>query len=871
MCNMSKKSTTDFIAESHNIKAWVHHFWEANKTNTMRIDKSRQSYQVLPMFPYPSAYSLHIGHPVGYIGDDIHARFMRMNNRNVLHCFGFDAFGLPAEQYAIETGQHPEITTQKNIANMQNQIKELGFMIDWSREIVTSDPSYYKWTQWIFLKFYEHFFDPTEIWDDGFGNTIHGKAKHVSVLEEYLQTGKWSVNQLGIPVPVPSETKLTPDEISAAIDKARLAYLDSVPVNWCPDLGTVLANEEVIDGKSERGNFPVISKNQKQWVLRLTAYGERLSAGFDKLNWPESTVMMQKNWIGISKGMDIDFQTPKGVITIYTTRPDTILGVTFIAAGRSRYPHIDLQEGGAFTGEYATHPMTNARIPIWVADYVIDDYGTGYVMGVPAHDARDFAFAHKYGLEIVSVLAHQVSLPYTEHGDVITLQGIMQRDDFIATVPGRQKTTMRLRDWIFSRQRYWGEPFPVVHCPKTGKIYPIDESELPLILPDMTDFKPSMTQEITTPLQRCTQWMEVKVEIVNGKAKTRNIDSSKAQTMLRDANTMPNWAGSCWYYLRYIDPRNNDAIFSDAEYDYWCSEVGKYRYCTVDTYVGGSEHAVLHFLYARFWHMFLFDIGVVKNPEPFNNVIHQGLVSAPSYFNPKTGHYIAPGSAIEIDGKYYCDGDELEVHTGKMGKRYKNGIECGEITSKVGVGAFRLHLMYLGPLTESKHDFKEETIIGMVRFLRDIDDMADNLANDRVNASDLNKLIYEVTKIYEDKIKYNTAIAKLIEFLNNHHLAKEDMIIFLQLLAPMEPHLTEYLYQKLQPGSSIFDSQWPKYDQNILDAMPVNLLINVNGKFKSAVEISASLSDEEIIAIAGNRSAKWIIKRMEKQVMVNFL
>lgn len=879
------KSITDFNEKIRVIEEWTKCFWKNKDVDKMQIDYSRDPYYMLPCFPYPSAQSLHIGHSVGYIGADVSARFMRMTGKNVLQCFGFDALGLPGELGAILTGEHPEKITQRNIENMIKQVKDLGLMIDWDRKIITSDPNYYKWTQWIFQKFYEHFFDDAEIWKDNFGNTIKGRAKHISVLKQKLKSGDWSIDINQLPQPIKTSQSYTEEQINTAVDNVRLAYIADAPVNWCPKLGTVLSDEEVVNGRSERGNFPVIVTKQKQWMLRITKYAERLTEGFEQLNWPESTINMQKHWIGISEGMEIDFTTSKGVITVYTTRPDTILGATFIAASSSKYPNLK-----GFTGDYATHPITKKLIPIWVAEYVLEDYGTGYVMGVPAHDIRDFKFANEHSLPIIPVIKptedwlkaqnmtfnDYLKAPfkneiYTGKGPIITPQGVIDYNDFL--VPGRKKRTLKLRDWIFSRQRYWGEPFPLAHCPKTGKIYLFDESELPICLPHMTDFTSTEVEKVTTPLERCKEWINTKVDVINNKIKLSN--TTNAKEMLMDANTMPNWAGSCWYYLRYLDPKCGNAIFSEEEYSYWTKNKGISKYAVVDTYIAGGEHAVLHYLYSRFWHKFLFDINVVENPEPYQTLIHQGLISAPSYFNPVKFQYVAPKD-VELRGDTYYDktnNEIVEVHKGKMGKSYKNGIECGEVTAKVGASVLRLYVMYMGPLTDPKDNWDDHAMIGMSRFLRHTYNatvVALDIKDSNLDKTHLYLLIKEVTEAYKKHTQAHIVIAKLIEFLNKNQLNKDEMIIFMKLLAPIAPHFAEYLYQQLAPGKSIFDTEWPTYKP--IKQTKVPLLISFNGKFKKNIsEVSINLSNKEIASLAGNLSTNFIIKRMDKQIIINFL
>jgi leucyl-tRNA synthetase len=879
------------------IENWAKDFWSKIKTNP--LDLTRSPYYLLEMFPYPSGSNLHMGHMLGYISADIYSRFKQMQGDNVLRVMGFDSFGLPAEQYAIQTGQHPKDTTAKNIANMEQQLRSFSMNYDWTRTIHTSDPEYYKWTQWIMLQLYDSFFDPNEIWTDHFGSQVVGKAKPIALLYEYIKSGEWAIYQdtEGGVFPAINNTDLGRIDVdiekgevdshilTKAIDNARLAYLADEYVNWCPGLGTVLANEEVTsDGKSERGNYQVERRKMKQWVLRITEYADRLATGFDKLNWPQQTVDMQVSWIGKSIGMEFVFDIvgTDQKLAVFTTRPDTILGVTALIVGPNHPLAVPLEgETGRFTGHFARIDILTEPVPIWTGDYVIDDYGNGAVMGVPAHDHRDFAFAKKYGLSIKPAIipdegwlnAINLTLnewianpeqPFTNAGPVICklvdgrvrYQALTADDEltyvdsakFIGELTGscRIKKCYKLRDWLFSRQRYWGEPFPIVYD-DNGKVYPLDESELPVELPDTINFQPdTQAEQPQGPLVRCTSWVNVTGQIKNGKVVTKNIDGP-VQNFRRETNTMPNWAGSCWYYLRYMDPHNQHKMLGD-DGQYWCNN----KYATVDLYIGGSEHAVLHLLYARFWHMFLFDRGFIPNPEPFQRLIHQGMVTADA-FTDQNGHYVDVNQVIlshnngKKTAKHSITGEELTIVYGKMGKSYKNGVLPSDISEKYGVDIFRLHLMYMGPITQSR-EWNLDGIAGMERFCQKMYNLSEKLAltsSQRVTVA-LQKTIQLVTKQY-DTLHYNTAIASLIKFTNEiDSIAHTEYVALLILLAPCAPHFCEYMYNKIGCEGSVFERKWPEYDQAVLDLELVKVPVMKNSKLRFVLEVSHDISDEEL-------------------------
>ncbi|HEX7010647.1 MAG TPA: leucine--tRNA ligase, partial [Phycisphaeraceae bacterium] len=787
---------------------WQAH-WEQHKTfktpgpGDPGFDPGKPKFYVLDMFPYPSGVGLHVGHPLGYIATDIFARYKRMRGFNVLHPMGFDAFGLPAEQFAVEHGVHPAITTQRNIDNMIRQLKRIGLGYDWDRCIATTDPRYYKWTQWIFLQLYNAWFDPAQ-----------GKARPIAELEQALASGQYEIGPDGELVPVdpaggiepivggPIGTRkwqeLTPDQQRALLDEYRLAYIDEVPVNWCPGLGTVLANEEVTaEGRSERGNFPVYKRPLRQWMLRITAYAQRLLEDLDLVDWPEPIKLMQRNWIGPSQGAQVQFPLAYGtatsdqeVITVFTTRPDTLFGATYMvlapehplveaittpeqyhevnqyrqqAQSRS---DVDRQaqakaKTGVFTGAYAINPVNNAKIPIWIADYVLMGYGTGAIMAVPAHDERDFEFAKQFGLPIKAVvmppdswLRHQSeqlpeepggtmaceletierirqryleapgSFPeaYTGEGqgvnsanEEVSLNGLptpQAKQEITAWLQrkglGRGTVQYKLRDWLFSRQRYWGEPFPLLHCPG-GQIVPVGEDELPVELPPMEDFRPAASDDPDAPPQpplgrAPDAWKYVERD---------------GQKCTRELNTMPQWAGSCWYYLRFCDPRNDERFVGQEAERYWMTsrkKDGQAHAGGVDLYVGGVEHAVLHLLYARFWHKVLYDLGHVSTPEPFGRLFNQGYIQAHAYTDAR-GVYVPADQVQQRDGKFYYQDQEVFEQFGKMGKSLKNAVAPDDVIAQYGADSLRLYLMYLGPLDQSKV-WNTRDIVGVHRFLQ---------------------------------------------------------------------------------------------------------------------------------------------------------
>lgn len=766
-------------------KKWQR-YWEEHKTFKTTEDNDKKNYYALDMFPYPSGQGLHVGHPEGYTATDIMARMKRMQGYNVLHPMGWDAFGLPAEQYALNTGNSPREFTKKNVNNFRRQIKSLGLSYDWDREVNTTDPAYYKWTQWIFEQLY----------------------------------------------------------------KKGLAYEAEVPVNWSPDLGTVVANEEVIDGKTERGGFPVIRKPMRQWVLKITAYADRLIDDLDDLDWPEAIKEQQRNWIGRSVGAAINFPVSgdeNTKIEVFSTRPDTIFGVAALVLApehelvkqlttpeheneveayiekishKSDLERTDLAKDktGVFTGSYVVNPVSGEKLPIWIADYVLNSYGTGAVMVVPAHDERDHEFAQKFDLPIVQVIegGDVQKEAYTGDGVHINsdfLNG-MDKDEAIDAINnwleengvGEKKVNYRLRDWLFSRQRYWGEPIPVIHW-EDGETTLVPEDELPLYLPKATDIKPSGTGE--SPLANLDDWVNVVDE--NGR-KGR-----------RETNTMPQWAGSSWYFLRYIDPHNNHEVADYEKLKEWLP---------VNLYVGGAEHAVLHLLYARFWHKFLYDLGVVPTKEPFQKLVNQGMIL---------------GSNHE-----------------KMSKSKGNVVNPDDIVEQYGADTLRLYEMFMGPL-DASIPWSEEGLGGAHKFINRVwnllIDENDNL-RDRVttiNNHDLDKIYNEtVKKVTEDyeAMHFNTAISQLMVFVNNAYKADSLPLEYVEglvkLLSPVVPHITEELWSKLGHVGSIAYAKWPTYDESKLVEDVVEIVVQINGKVRQHLQVSKDASREELQALALN-------------------
>jgi leucyl-tRNA synthetase len=816
-------------------------FWLNRKTfRAVDLDARRPKLYVLDMFPYPSAAGLHVGHPEGYTATDIYCRYQRMKGYNVLHTMGWDAFGLPAEQYAMQTGTHPSVTTRRNIDSFRRQIQSFGFSYDWEREINTTDPAYYRWTQWIFCQLY----------------------------------------------------------------KKGLAYVAEIPVNWCPALGTVLANEEVINGRSERGNHPVVRKPMKQWVLKITEYAERLLEDLEGLDWPEGIKEMQRNWIGKSTGAEVDFPVEglDAVIRVYTTRPDTLFGATYMvlapehplvdrltapgraaevaayrreASAKSDMDRTELsrEKTGVFLGRCAVNPVNGERIPVWISDYVLMGYGTGAIMSVPAHDTRDFEFAQKFGLPIRCIMepaaaaaaAAGVSVAAVLAGAAcwpgegrmiqsanaeVSLDGLSQGDATATIIAwlerrgsGKAMVNYKLRDWLFSRQRYWGEPFPVAHM-EDGTIKLL-EDELPVLLPEMDDIAPSGTGE--SPLANAGDWLNY-------------VDPKTGQRGRRETHTMPQWAGSCWYYLRYLDPNNDTAPWAPDKERYWMP---------VDLYVGGAEHAVLHLLYARFWHKVLYDVGCVSTKEPFQRLINQGMILGMAYRDARGA--LVPNDEVESrDGAFVrkSTGEPLVEFPAKMSKSLKNVVNPDEIVGEYGADSFRLYEMFMGPL-EAMKPWQTRDIEGVYRFLHRVWKMivgADGALSSAINDAPMTpaqeRLLQQtIAKVGEDtaSLNFNTAISQMMVFVNEFGKAESRhrgaMESFVLLLAPYAPHLAEELWERLGHTTSLAYEPYPLHDPAKLVLAEVEIVVQIQGKprAKMMVPADATAAQMEAVALADSK------------------
>lgn len=874
------------------IETFWRDFWEQNQTfrtpqlNEPGFDASKPKYYVLDMFPYPSGVGLHVGHPLGYIASDIVARYKRMQGFNVLHPMGFDAFGLPAEQFAIETGTHPEITTKNNIENMRKQLKACALSYDWKRELSTIDVDYYKWTQWIFLKLFNSYFD------------------------EKTQKAQPIQNLIGVfeKDPTKSWSSLSNLEKENILSAYRLAYMKEVTVNWCPGLGTVLANEEVTsENRSERGNFPVFKRPLKQWILRITSYADRLIQDLGPLDWPDAIKQMQTHWIGKSTGASVHFpleKNPKQTIEVFTTRPDTLFGATFLALA-PHHPLVDqittaeqkkavveiqntkMAEGdekkvGAFTGSFAIHPITQKQVPIWVANYILMDYGTGAIMAVPAHDQRDFEFAKSYQLPIIEVVSSDEKKDskkafegegkaINSENATLSLNGLTTSEakrkitDFLAQQKiGSEQVQYKLRDWLFSRQRYWGEPFPILHH-KDGYAVAVSETELPVVLPPLKDFKPTASEDPNAqPQPSLGRAEESWKKIIKG-----------SEAFERELNTMPNWAGSCWYYLRFIDPDNKKDFVGAAEEKYWMGKNG------VDLYIGGVEHAVLHLLYARFWHKVLFDLGFVTTNEPFGKLFNQGYIQAYSYQDERGMYVDATKIKESSPGKFEFDGKPVTRNLGKMGKSLKNSISPDEVIQTYGCDTFRLYEMYLGPLEQSK-TWDTEAIVGVHRFLQRawrnlISENGNDLLIDPKNSEGklrnlLHQTIADVTKMMGD-MRFNAAIAKLIE-LNNELVGMEKIPqdiakCFVLMLAPFAPHMCEEIWKRMGNTTSIAYASWPTFDPAALQKSEIEIIVQVNGKKRGSVFVPPNSSQQQVEQAA--RSEESVIRHIEGVTVVKVI
>ncbi|NNM43469.1 MAG: leucine--tRNA ligase [Chlamydiae bacterium] len=829
--------------------------WKDSKAFQANVDHSKPKYYILDMFPYPSGAGLHVGHVTGYTATDILARYKRQKGLNVLHPMGWDSFGLPAEQYAIRTGTHPSVTTEANINTYRRQLESLGFSYDWDREIATSDPKYYKWTQWIFTKLYEK----------------------------------------------------------------GLAYEAEVAVNFCPELGTVLANEEVEDGKSKEGGYPIERRPLRQWILKITSYAERLLKDLDMIDWPDHLKKLQKNWIGKSEGAKVYFPV-EGVndtITIFTTCPDTLFGATFLVlspehplvdkistaetkkqieayrkaiAGKSDLERTELNKDktGVFTGGFAKNPVTGKHIPIWISDYVLMGYGTGAIMAVPAHDERDFEFAKKFTLPITCVIdpdfSNSEDLPegvkpedarleilagkrcWTSSGSMMnssladfSLNGLPVLEAKKAMVEwlvkkgfGEVSINYKLRDWLFSRQRYWGEPFPILHY-EDGSKRVLDANELPLCPPELVDFKPSPTGE--SPLSRVKSWVEI-------------VDPKTGKKAYRETNTMPQWAGSCWYYLRFCDPHNDAKAWDEEKEKYWMP---------VDLYVGGVEHAVLHLLYARFWHKVLYDAGLVSTEEPFQTLRNQGLLTARSYQLPQGG-YIVAEEAEEKNGKFFQRGTNIQLKSQveKMSKSKLNGVTPDEIIEEFGADALRLYEMFMGPFDKEKF-WNTDSVIGCKRFLNRVYDMVfSEKVSDHTSEEALiliNKLVCQVEQDIE-ALQFNTAIAKMMEFMNEFtalpFYPRKCITTFVQLLYPFAPHICEEAWEHLGETSALTYHPFPKYDPAYLKQEQVTYVVQINGKLRGRFLLPKDKTEKEIMecAKAEEQIAKYLTGKISKVVFV---
>lgn len=833
-------------------------FWEENKTFKVSEDekypKNKRMY-VLDMFPYPSAAGLHVGHPEGYTATDIYCRYLRMNGYNVLHPMGYDAFGLPAENYAIKTGTHPKITTNENINHFTQQIKSLGFSYDWDRCVSTCEPEYYKWTQWIFLQLY----------------------------------------------------------------KKGLAYEAQTPINWCPSCMTGLANEEVKEGRCERCGTQVTHKTIRQWILKITDYADRLDKDLDSLDWPESVKLMQHNWIGKSTGAEVTFtvadkdgKPTEKKLTVYTTRCDTLFGATYMvvspehkivpeittaeqkasveayieaAAKKSDLERTDLNKDktGVFSGSYAINPVNGKLIPIWIADYVLISYGTGAIMAVPAHDTRDWEFAKKFNLPIIEVLKSEVDVQkqaWTEDGLHVNsdfLNGLNKKDAIAKMLEfleekkiGKKAINYKLRDWVFSRQRYWGEPIPLIHCPTCGTV-PVPEEELPLRLPEVKSYQPTGTGE--SPLAAIDSWVNCKCPKCGGNAK-------------RETNTMPQWGGSCWYYLRYLDPHNQKQFCSPEAEKYWMP---------VDLYIGGAEHAVLHLLYARFWHKVLYDLGVVSTKEPFQRLVNQGMIT--SFAFQRANKTLVPVDEVEKrdDGNFYekKTGEKLEQIVAKMSKSLKNVVNPDDEIKAYGADSVRMYEMFMGPLTMSK-PWSTQGIVGIHRFLEKVwaisekpisdVDISGKLADEKL-ISARKTFAQTVKKVTADtaSLNFNTAISQMMIFINE--ISKLDSVPkaiwqdFVKILSPYAPHLGEELWHKLGNNESIAYVQWPVVNEDFAKDEEKTIVVMINGKLRGKFKAAPDSSDETLRSAAENNEdakkfleGKTIVKCViVKDKLVNFV
>ncbi|MFF5634819.1 leucine--tRNA ligase [Streptomyces sp. NPDC012825] len=935
-------------AMAADIEARWQDFWDAegtyeapNPTGDLAGDPAvaaRPKKFIMDMFPYPSGAGLHVGHPLGYIATDVFARHARMTGHNVLHTLGFDAFGLPAEQYAVQTGTHPRVSTEANMENMKVQLRRLGLGHDKRRSFATIDPEYYKWTQWIFLQIFNSWYD-----DEA------KKARPIAELVERFENGTRE-----IPGTTRAWSELSATERADVLGEYRLAYASDAPVNWCPGLGTVLANEEVTaDGRSERGNFPVFKSKLRQWNMRITAYADRLLDDLDALDWPEAIKLQQRNWIGRSEGARVDFRVGEaGAITVFTTRQDTLFGATYMVLA----PEHDLVEKivpaawpegthdvwtgghatpaeavdayrkqaasksdverqaeakdktGVFTGAYATNPVSGERVPVFIADYVLMGYGTGAIMAVPAHDTRDFAFARAFELPMRCVVepsddrgtdpstwddafaSYEAKLVNSANGE-ISLDGLGVVDAKARITAwladrgiGEGTVNFRLRDWLFSRQRYWGEPFPIVYD-EDGVAHSLPESMLPLELPEVEDYSPrtfdpdDADTRPETPLSRNEDWVNVTLDLGDGPKKYR-----------RETNTMPNWAGSCWYELRYLDPHNSEKLVDPAVEQYWMGPREGMPTGGVDLYVGGAEHAVLHLLYARFWSKVLFDLGHVSSAEPFHKLYNQGMIQAFVYRDAR-GIAVPAAEVEERDGGFWYQGEKVSRVLGKMGKSLKNAVTPDEICAEYGADTLRLYEMAMGPLDVSR-PWDTRAVVGQYRLLqrlwRNIVDESTgevtvvDAAPDEDTLRALHKAIDGVAQDMA-AMRFNTAIAKITEL--NNHLTKSGGAVsrtvaeqLVLLVAPLAPHIAEELWRRLGHSGSVVHRDFPVADPAYVVDETVTCVVQIKGKVKARLEVSPSITDADletlaladphVVAALGGAEIRKVIVRAPKLVNI---
>lgn len=870
-------------------------YWEEHQTFKTGTDKSKPKYYCLDMFPYPSGAGLHVGHPEGYTATDIICRYKRSRGFNVLHPMGWDAFGLPAEQYAIQTGTHPAITTKKNCDNFRRQIKRLGLSYDWNKEVNTTDPKYYKWTQWIFKRLYGTWFD------------------------EDQQKGR-PIEELPIPADVEAKGK---EEVRKYKDGKRLAYYADAQVWWCKHCKIVCANEEVLnDGSHEKcGTKEVERRNLKQWLMRIPLYGDRLLKGLDKLDWPQGVKDMQKNWIGKSYGAEVDFaiadangKPTEKKLRVYTTRCDTLFGATYmvVAPEHAMVPELTIAEQkaaveeyvhaaalksdldrtelakektGVFTGSYAVNPLTGTKIPVWVADYVLTGYGTGAIMAVPAHDTRDFDFAKKFNLPVICIMEPDASCPVdvrpkvlageacwaadgtyiNSQNDTLCLNGLNKKQGIakviewlVANKIGKATVNYKLRDWLFSRQRYWGEPFPIIHW-EDGEISTVDDSELPVLLPELKDYKPGDGGQ--SPLANATEWLQV--------------TDKNGRKGIRETNTMPQWAGSCWYYLRYIDACNGDAFVAKELEKYWMP---------VDLYVGGAEHAVLHLLYSRFWHKVLFDLGLVSTDEPFQKLFNQGMILAFAY-EDAAGSKVPTDEVEEKNGKFFKKGTDIELKqiVAKMSKSLKNVVNPDDVVRDYGADSLRLYEMFMGPLDAVK-PWQTRGIEGMNRFLgrawRSVvgDDDAAPVYVDETAPEAIEKVMHQtVIKVTSDieNMSFNTAISQLMIF-NNEMMKmdkryREPCETFVKLLHPFAPHIAEEMWSILGHNESLTNVAWPEADHSKAVENTVEVVFQVNGKVRAKASVAKDMDKAalEKLAMENERMKEFMAgKTVVKSIVV---